>query len=77
MQEPPSAEFTNLSVGRGTNAAFEQVGRAPGSPPMPKRKNWRTTLTARKLVGVTFAAVTFTPEKPYPYAGQAIPRRSA
>ena len=65
------AEFTNLSVGRGTDAAFEQVG-ASWIATDAEAKTLADTLNARKLVGVTFAPATFTPAKPYPYAGQAI-----
>lgn len=65
------AEYTNLSVGRGTDAAFEQVG-APWIANDADAQKLADTLNARKLVGVTFAPVAFTPEKPYPYAGQTI-----
>ena len=65
------AEYTNLSVGRGTDAAFEQVG-APWIATDADAQKLADTLNGRKLVGVTFAPVTFTPAKPYPYAGQTI-----
>lgn len=65
------AEYTNLSVGRGTDAAFEQVG-APWITTDADAQMLAATLNARKLVGVTFAPVTFTPAKPYSYAGQTI-----
>lgn len=65
------AEFTNLSVGRGTDAAFEQVG-APFIATEADAQKLADRLTARKLTGVTFAPVTFTPAKPYPYAGQTV-----
>ncbi|AFL87960.1 SSS sodium solute transporter [Terriglobus roseus DSM 18391] len=65
------AEMSNLSVGRGTDAAFEQVGAAWIANDAEAQK-LADTLNARKLVGVTFAPVTFTPAKPYPFAGQTI-----
>ncbi|MFT4112950.1 serine hydrolase [Silvibacterium sp.] len=61
-------ETTNLSVGRGTDTPFEQVGAAwidgPGSVALAH------ALNARFLPGVRFLPVSFTPEKPYPYAGE-------
>jgi SSS family transporter len=65
------AEITNLSVGRGTDAAFEQVGAAWIASDAEAKK-LADTLNARAMVGVTFAPVTFTPAKPYPFAGQTI-----
>ncbi len=65
------AEFTNLSVGRGTDLAFEQVG-APFIASDADAQALTDALTARKLVGVTFAPVTFTPTGTYPYAGITI-----
>lgn len=65
------AEFTNLSVGRGTDHAFEQVG-APWIASDAEAQNLADTLNARKLVGVTFAPVTFIPSGTYPYHGQTI-----
>ncbi|SDF25891.1 sodium:solute symporter family transporter [Terriglobus roseus] len=65
------AEYTNLSVGRGTDAAFEQVGAAWIASDAEAKK-LADTLNARAMTGVTFAPVTFTPAKPYPFAGQAI-----
>ncbi|GGH01507.1 exo-beta-N-acetylmuramidase NamZ domain-containing protein [Silvibacterium dinghuense] len=61
-------ETTNLSVGRGTDTPFEQAGAAwidgPGSVALA------SALNARFLPGVRFLPVSFTPEKPYPYAGE-------
>ncbi|SEC60120.1 sodium:solute symporter family transporter [Terriglobus roseus] len=65
------AEMTNLSVGRGTDAPFEQVGAAWIATDAEAQK-LADTLNARKLIGITFAPVTFTPTKPYPFAGQTI-----
>ncbi len=65
------AEFTNLSVGRGTDNAFEQVG-APWIATDAEAQKLADTLTARKIAGVTFAAVSFMPTGTYPYAGKEI-----
>ncbi len=58
-------ETTNISVGRGTDTPFELVGA-----PWIDARQLAQTLNARDLPGVRFIPVTFTPEKPYPYAGQ-------
>jgi uncharacterized protein YbbC (DUF1343 family) len=52
-------EGTNLSVGRGTPQAFAQVGS-----PWLNATALAAVMNARKLPGVRFEAVTFTPEKP-------------
>ncbi len=52
-------EGTNLSVGRGTGAPFEQVG-APWLDPSAVL----ASLAGRSLPGVAFEAVTFTPRRP-------------
>ncbi len=65
------AEYTNLSIGRGSDDPIEQIGAAWIANDAEAQK-LSDTLNARKLTGVTFAPVTFTPEKPYPYAGQSI-----
>jgi uncharacterized protein YbbC (DUF1343 family) len=65
------AEMTNLSVGRGTGNAFEQIG-APWIATGAEAQKLADRLATRKLPGVTFTPVTFTPEKPYPYAGITI-----
>ena len=64
-------ETTNVSVGRGTDAAFEQIG-AVWIASDAEAVKLADVLTARKITGVTFAPATFTPEKPYPFAGLAI-----
>lgn len=64
-------EFTNLSVGRGTDAPFEQIG-APWIATDADAQRLAAHLTARKLTGVGIAATTFTPAKPYPFAGQTV-----
>jgi len=65
------AEMTNLSVGRGTDNAFEQVGAAWITSDAEAQK-LVDKLNQRNIAGVTFSPVTFTPGKPYPYAGQQI-----
>ena len=65
------AEYTNLSVGRGTDAAFTQVG-APWISSDAEAQKLADTMTAHKLMGVSYAPVIFTPTGQYPYAGQAI-----
>lgn len=52
-------EGTTLSVGRGTDAPFEQVG----APALDTAAVLRT-LAAMKLPGVAFSSVSFTPRKP-------------
>jgi uncharacterized protein YbbC (DUF1343 family) len=52
-------EGVNLSVGRGTPMAFQQVGA-----PWLNATQLATVMNARKLPGVRFEAVTFTPVKP-------------
>jgi len=58
-------ETANVSVGRGTSTPFEVIG-APWMDGAVISK----TLNARNIPGVQFAITKFTPEKPYPYAGQ-------
>lgn len=55
----------NISVGRGTDTPFEILG----APWIDGRK-LAQYLNKRFLPGVRFLSVDFTPEKPYPYAGQ-------
>ena len=50
-------EGTNLSVGRGTGAAFQQIGA-----PWLNAQTVVTRLNALKLPGVRFEAVQFTPQ---------------
>jgi uncharacterized protein YbbC (DUF1343 family) len=49
-------EFTNLSVGRGTDTPFEQIGA-----PWIRERDLAAALNARKLPGVSFVPVRFTP----------------
>ena len=58
-------ETTNVSVGRGTDTPFEQAGA-----PWIDGRALAHALNARTLPGIRFTPVSFTPEAPYPYAGQ-------
>jgi uncharacterized protein YbbC (DUF1343 family)/CubicO group peptidase (beta-lactamase class C family) len=58
-------EGTNVSVGRGTDTPFEVFGA-----PWVDGRVLAQYLNHRDLPGVRFLPVEFTPEKPYPYAGQ-------
>jgi uncharacterized protein YbbC (DUF1343 family)/CubicO group peptidase (beta-lactamase class C family) len=58
-------ETTNISVGRGTEAPFEQLGA-----PWMNSRDLALALNARMLPGVRFVPADFTPAAPYPYAGQ-------
>ncbi|GAA3767793.1 sodium:solute symporter family transporter [Terriglobus aquaticus] len=64
-------EFTNVSVGRGTDAPFEQIGAAWIASDAEAQK-LADALNARKLVGVEVSTTSFTPTKPYPFAGQQV-----
>lgn len=63
-------ESSNLSVGRGTPQAFQQLGA-----PWLDAPRVAALLEDRGYPGVTFSAVQFTPERPTDakYAGQRIP----
>jgi SSS family transporter len=58
-------ETTNISVGRGTDTPFEYVGA-----PWVDKLAFAKSLNARFLPGVRFVPVDFSPQSPYPYAGQ-------
>lgn len=58
-------ETTNISVGRGTDTPFEIFGA-----PWVDARQLARVLNARFLPGVRFVPVEFTPQKPYPYAGE-------
>jgi uncharacterized protein YbbC (DUF1343 family) len=62
-------EGTNLSVGRGTPAAFQQIGA-----PWLAADTLAARLAARELPGVRIEAVTFTPENPgdRKFGGEAV-----
>ncbi len=58
-------EWTNISVGRGTDAPFEQIGA-----PWINARQLASALNARRVPGVRFVETTFTPNASV-YAGQA------
>jgi len=58
-------ETTNVSVGRGTDTPFELVGA-----PWIDAQALEEFLDRRQLRGVSFAPIDFTPQKPYPFAGE-------
>lgn len=51
-----SIEYANVSVGRGTDTPFEQIGA-----PWIKGQQLSDTLNARRLPGLRFYPITFTP----------------
>jgi uncharacterized protein YbbC (DUF1343 family)/CubicO group peptidase (beta-lactamase class C family) len=57
-------EYSNISVGRGTNQPFEQLGA-----PWIDGPRLAAALNARRLAGIRFYPVTFTPSSSK-YAGQ-------
>jgi uncharacterized protein YbbC (DUF1343 family) len=58
-------EQTNISVGRGTDTPFEQIGA-----PWIDASKLADALTARRIAGVRFSPVQFTPTTG-PYSGEA------
>lgn len=58
-------ETTNISVGRGTDTPFEILGA-----PWVNARELARFLNARFLPGVRFVPMEFTPQRPYPYAGE-------
>jgi uncharacterized protein YbbC (DUF1343 family) len=58
-------ETTNISVGRGTDTPFELVGA-----PWIDARALAQFLNRRQLPGVRFVPVDFTPQKPFPWAGE-------
>jgi uncharacterized protein YbbC (DUF1343 family)/CubicO group peptidase (beta-lactamase class C family) len=58
-------EGANLSVGRGTDSAFEELGA-----PWIDGRALASNLNHRFLPGIRFVPIAFTPAGPYPYAGQ-------
>lgn len=58
-------ETTNISVGRGTDTPFEIFGA-----PWIDARTLTRYLNARFIPGVRFVPMEFTPQKPYPYAGE-------
>jgi len=60
-------EATNLSVGRGTDTPFEVIG----APWITNPQDLAEALNRKKLAGVTFEPVRFTPSSSV-YAGQSV-----
>ncbi len=58
-------ETTNISVGRGTDTPFEVLGA-----PWIDARQLAQYLNRRQLPAVRFVPIDFTPQKPYPYAGE-------
>lgn len=58
-------ETTNISVGRGTDTPFELIGA-----PWMDARGLAQYLNRRQLPAVRFVPIDFTPQKPYPYAGE-------
>ncbi|HET9086497.1 MAG TPA: exo-beta-N-acetylmuramidase NamZ domain-containing protein [Acidobacteriaceae bacterium] len=58
-------ETSNISVGRGTNTPFQWIGA-----PWIDGPQLAAALNGRFPTGIRFLPVQFTPEAPYPYAGQ-------
>jgi uncharacterized protein YbbC (DUF1343 family) len=58
-------ESTNISVGRGIDTPFEILGA-----PWINGRTLAQFLNHRFLPGVRFFSIDFTPQKPYPYAGE-------
>jgi uncharacterized protein YbbC (DUF1343 family)/CubicO group peptidase (beta-lactamase class C family) len=58
-------ETTNISVGRGTDTPFEILGA-----PWIDARQLARVLNTRFLPGVRFVPMEFTPQTPYPYAGE-------
>jgi len=64
-------ETTNISVGRGTDAPFEQIGA-----PFVDGPQLAAYLTARKIPGVSFTATNFAvadDSNHYPFHGKTVP----
>jgi uncharacterized protein YbbC (DUF1343 family)/CubicO group peptidase (beta-lactamase class C family) len=58
-------ESSNISVGRGTDTPFAWVGA-----PWIDATQLGAALNKRMIPGIRFVPVEFTPQAPYPYAGQ-------
>jgi uncharacterized protein YbbC (DUF1343 family) len=58
-------ETTNISVGRGTDTPFELLGA-----PWIDAHALAQFLNRRQLPSVRFVPLDFTPQKPFPYAGE-------
>ena len=58
-------ESSNISVGRGTDTPFAWIGA-----PWIDATQFAAALNRRMIPGIRFVPVEFTPQAPYPYAGQ-------
>jgi uncharacterized protein YbbC (DUF1343 family)/CubicO group peptidase (beta-lactamase class C family) len=58
-------ESSNISVGRGTDTPFAWIGA-----PWIDATQFAAALNHRMIPGIRFVPVEFTPQAPYPYAGQ-------
>ncbi|MES2220821.1 MAG: serine hydrolase [Acidobacteriota bacterium] len=58
-------ESSNISVGRGTDTPFVWIGA-----PWIDATKFATAMNARMIPGIRFVPVEFTPQAPYPYAGE-------
>ena len=58
-------ESSNISVGRGTDTPFAWIGA-----PWIDATQFAAALNHRMIPGIRFVPVEFTPNAPYPYAGQ-------
>jgi uncharacterized protein YbbC (DUF1343 family) len=58
-------ESSNISVGRGTDTPFAWVGA-----PWIDATQFAAALNRRMIPGIRFVPVEFTPQAPYPYAGE-------
>ncbi len=58
-------ESSNISVGRGTDTPFAWVGA-----PWIDATKFAAAMNSRMIPGIRFVPVEFTPEAPYPYAGE-------
>jgi uncharacterized protein YbbC (DUF1343 family)/CubicO group peptidase (beta-lactamase class C family) len=58
-------ESSNISVGRGTDTPFAWIGA-----PWIDATQFAAALNRRMIPGIRFVPVEFTPQAPYPYAGE-------
>ena len=58
-------ESSNISVGRGTDTPFAWIGA-----PWIDATEFAAAMNHRMIPGIRFVPVEFTPQAPYPYAGE-------
>jgi len=63
-------DAANISVGRGTDTPFELFGAPWIDGHGTDGRALAQLLNRRSLPGVRFLSIDFTPQKPYPYAGE-------